>query len=526
MKNSYNSTFLDKYLGSLMASAIGDALGWPQEQNSKNQNPDYTPRLEFCDWTRETGSRFHSHKELIKAGEYSDDTQLMLATARSLIKKEKWYLNFAKVELPFWILYERGGGRATKSSCKSWSKGKSPWKETDIKLLNNYYNSGGNGVVMRILPHVYHTSNDRKKLHYDIFRNGIATHGHPRALLSSLMYAEALLYLINKNDTLKYGELINYLIENEKKWAELPEFENMNDWLEKSEEIYGESYISVWEETLSEIRYGLFEVSSRLNNGLLDKTNDALEKLGCFDKEVNGSGVNSVLIALYIFSKFATNPQTGILEVAFLKNADTDTLASLVGGLFGSLHGTEWIPTELRTVQDYDYIKYIVSQSSEICDKEITVKDVWLDKKKKKLIDTLKTCDIGSQFKFFVLDGLILKGKYNNESMGNNKNFNIETFEIKTVAGQTIYIKSIRKKVDSKRSSQPLKEIKINVSSLVQLNEIIPNIALNELLVLIELSEGNKEIKSNNFLKKLKLSDLSLSSIEKIDEILVDIIKA
>lgn len=524
MNITHNKIFLDKYLGGLLASAIGDALGWPQEQNAKNRNPEYTPRIEFHDWVRESGSRFHLHEETIKAGEYSDDTQLMLATARSLLKKEKWYLNFAKVELPFWLLYERGGGGATKRSCKSWAKGKSPWNESDIKLRRGYFNAGGNGVVMRILPHVYHTAMDREKMRYDIFRNGVATHGHPRALLSSLIYAEALLYLITKSETLKYGELIDYLLGNENLWAGVPEFENMKDWRQKAEEIYNESYLKVWGNTVSELREGLVELKSRLKNGLLDNTNETLKKLGCFDRSVNGSGINSVLIAFYIFSKFATNPKTGILEVAFLKNADTDTLASLVGGLFGSLHGTDWIPLEWSKVQDFEYFKYVVSRMIEPQPEKTIVMDVWKESKKKKLIDTLKIRILGSQFKFFVLDGLILKDKYVNKNLGSNKKFLIETFELESTAGQTIYIKSISNSSNqnSNVNTESYDEDKIHYRNLVRINHLLPNISLRDTLELIQLFYNSNESKINDFMKKLEVSGSKQTLIEELRSIILN----
>ncbi|MEK4531744.1 ADP-ribosylglycohydrolase family protein [Solibacillus sp. FSL K6-1554] len=527
MNITQDKIFLDKYLGGLLASAIGDALGWPQEQNAKNRNPEYTPKIAFRDWIRESGSRFHLHEEPIKAGEYSDDTQLMLATARSLLKKEKWYVNFAKVELPFWLLYERGGGGATKRSCKSWAKGKSPWNESDIKLRRNYFNAGGNGVVMRILPHVYHSATDREKMRYDIFRNGIATHGHPRALVSSLIYAEALLFLITKSDTLKYAELIDYLIDNENLWKSVPEFENMNDWRQKAEEIYNESYLKIWENTISELREGLVELKFRLKNGLLDNTNETLKKLGCFDKSVNGSGVNSVLIAFYIFSKFATNPQTGILEVAFLKNADTDTLASLVGGLFGSLYGTDWIPLEWCKVQDMEYFKYVVSRMSEP-KPEQTVMDVWKESKKKKLIDNLKNRTLGSQFKFFVLDGLILKDKHVNKNVESNKKFLIETFKLESTAGQTIYIKSISNKPADKPTQNSnfkkasFNEERIQYINLVRINHLLPNISLRDTLEIIQLFYNSNESKINDFLKKFEVSNSKQTIKEELRSLILN----
>ena len=60
---------------------------------------------EFREWVRRSGGRFLPHEEIIKAGEYSDDTQLILCLSRSLLKGEKWWEFYTMVELPFWSLY-------------------------------------------------------------------------------------------------------------------------------------------------------------------------------------------------------------------------------------------------------------------------------------------------------------------------------------------------------------------------------------------------------------------------------------
>lgn len=79
--------------GALLGAAVGDALGWPQEDRSQriDQNrscPSAKASRSFVSWRRRSGGRFYAHEEVIKAGEYSDDTQLILATARSLLFKD------------------------------------------------------------------------------------------------------------------------------------------------------------------------------------------------------------------------------------------------------------------------------------------------------------------------------------------------------------------------------------------------------------------------------------------------------
>ena len=98
----------EKYTGALIGAAIGDALGWPNEQNSKNIRKNRNSIRTYVEWNRRAGGKYWPHEEKICAGEYSDDTQLIIATARSLLRGRQWSNFFRQAELPAWLKYERG----------------------------------------------------------------------------------------------------------------------------------------------------------------------------------------------------------------------------------------------------------------------------------------------------------------------------------------------------------------------------------------------------------------------------------
>ena len=50
--------FSEKYKGAMLAAAIGDALGWPNEQNSNNLNKHYNELNAFVEWSRKCGGRY------------------------------------------------------------------------------------------------------------------------------------------------------------------------------------------------------------------------------------------------------------------------------------------------------------------------------------------------------------------------------------------------------------------------------------------------------------------------------------
>lgn len=243
----------EKYTGALIGAAIGDALGWPNEQNSKNISKNKNSIRTYVEWNRRAGGRYWPHEEKICVGEYSDDTQLIIATARSLLRGRQWSNFFRQAELPAWLKYERGGGGATKRAAQKWADNISPWDEKSNSPLEikDYFMAGGNGVAMRIIPHIFKNEENIEKIMAQVVLNGMYTHGHPRALIGAMLYAMAVRTLIQQDAVLSYGELIDVLIEEEKQWSELPEVSNIAIWKCEAERYAQYDYDQI---TLKEIR--------------------------------------------------------------------------------------------------------------------------------------------------------------------------------------------------------------------------------------------------------------------------------
>lgn len=353
-------------LGTLLAGAVGDALGWPQEQNagnvSRQQGRVPSPELEFRAWTRYSGGRFYPHHERIGPGEYSDDTQLVLATARSLLHGADWHHWLTAVELPLLPLYERGAGRALKRASASWLRDRPPWMAAKRDAVVAYFNAGGNGAAMRVAPHCLRVAERGvQAILVDVLRDAICTHGHPRALLGASLQAYAVTSLLQRQETLGYGELIDEVLSAVDLWGnpdlieELPE-----DWKQGFERRVGEPPQELWTMTVGEMVDLLKVVAKGLGTGTLGDDEATLAALGCFDKAVNGAGTVSAAASLYLASKSAPNPAAGLLSAAFLRDADSDTIASMTGSLLGALRGVDWIGDLGQSVQDADYFTSIV----------------------------------------------------------------------------------------------------------------------------------------------------------------------
>ncbi len=347
----------ERAVGSLLAAAVGDALGWPFEGRARARSIGHAGERQqaaFLDWTR-SGSRSQPYREPIKAGDYSDDTQLLLSTGRSILQGAAWWEHYALVELPFWLTYERGGGGATKRAAQSWLVGKAPWQSSQNR--ERYFDAGGNGVAMRILPHII--AADKEKDPQDVARqiilNGIITHGHPRALVGALLHGMTLWLSLQQEGMLEFGALTRAVHRNFPEWARLSEVPDQ--WQGSFSDSAFQNYTRVWHKSVQECM-ALVEIAEEgLRLGPLSAGPETLHKMGALSPKTNGSGTITAAAALFLASRYAAAPLQGMLVAATATGADTDTMASMCGSILGGIHGIEWLGHFASAVQDSSYIE-------------------------------------------------------------------------------------------------------------------------------------------------------------------------
>lgn len=348
--------------GAFIAFAAGDALGWPQEIPSKTLGGARLRRPDpaFQNWTRRGGNRFAAFEEPVARGEYSDDTQLLLAVARSrCLAGESWWSLLTRTELPLWTVYERGGGGATKRAAGHWVDGHAPWKAEKAADRAAYFKAGGNGAAMRALPHAIHRAADvsPETLLREVALDAVATHGHPRAILGALLFAYAAWSLLRATGTVSYGEIVERVIHEQDLWSHPPvPPQGGNEWTATADSAIGETFGSLWTSVVDETIDALRVVEHGLGRGVLADDRSLLEKVGCFSAS-KGAGTVTTVAALYLCARYASQPEQAVLVPAFSHGADTDTLAAMSGGLAGCLSGTEWIPQEWLEVQDALYLR-------------------------------------------------------------------------------------------------------------------------------------------------------------------------
>jgi ADP-ribosylglycohydrolase len=362
---------LDRATGVLLASAAGDALGWPQELQGnivggKKTRLSADPQPQFVSWLRNGGNRFSGvYPDPVAAGEYSDDTQLTCSVARAALRGADWLEWLRTVEFPSWTLYQRGGGAAVLRAANSWAQGVPPWDsgETSRKRASaiRFRAAGGNGVAMRISPHVLWVEAnvveaEREQVLIErVMADGMNTHGHPRALIGALVYGAALSFALGSRETVGYGELVKAAREGAVAFERIEHTVPEQMWSVANVEDYRRE----WEEVRFEVHRDLDLVEESLSRGAMSDDADLMRSIGGLGRS-GGAGTTTVVGAVYFASRAAARPLSGLLSAAFLQDADTDTLASLVGGLLGAIHGTAWL-RPLSQIQDREYLSELAA---------------------------------------------------------------------------------------------------------------------------------------------------------------------
>lgn len=370
-----------KYIGTLLGGAIGDALGWPAAE--KRYIPLKTKHgvdkiKDYISWESRVGGKFNSYIEKVRMGEYTDDTQLTLCTARCIRSDGSFDVDkFSKKEFPLWLDYARAAGMSSKHAANNLKKSKMEWHNNFYSKVNewirDYRDSGSNGAAMRIAPLALVSENS--KLIENIWINTIVSHGHPRAIIGALLQGYSIHYLKNidadkfERDIFK-DELINFI-------STLGyDHENiyLKNWLKRWNQGLNENktFNKVFDETKNEVLTYLDRFTKFLDHE--DKI--VYDVLGCSNKDTMRSGTGTTIAGSYMFYKYYPNPENCLISTINMIPSDSDTIGSFVGQLLGALYGVEAFPARwVDDIQDKTYLTYLGKKLYAICTNKICLED-------------------------------------------------------------------------------------------------------------------------------------------------------
>lgn len=449
-----DNKLLQKFEAAFLLSAVGDALGWPLEFERRKLSSKIG---KFKKWKKFIGNKWERYKIEILPGEYSDDTQLTLSVARTIIKYGKFEPEyFAYLELPLWLEYERGGGRAIKLAAQNLLKQKTLWYSNFFKSKDTEYtNAGANGAAMRNLPLALINYNNETNFIADSFKNTLITHGHPRAFIGSLIIGSAQIYLLDFSQNFNNEEFLAHIKNNLDLSLELirTKFhykdEIINKWLYLLKEELNYDFTQEYENYLKEAYEFLDKIPEHLNKEDLDYYN----YIKALDPLFKGSGISTTCAAIYMFLKYQENPKEALINSANLIGSDTDTIASFVGSLIG-IFKEDIINSDFQKfteeLQDKDYI---IDLAEKLFNTRKSDQNLKTTKKINKEEILNKISQWKEYFKQLIQNNKIKEGEKieNHPILGNGTIQNITTYsqdeirmlyksiKIKFDCGQTIY---------------------------------------------------------------------------------------
>ena len=269
-----------KFTGALIGSAVGDALGAPVEGYSREKvNSVYGAR---GDWE-------------MKSGRYTDDTEMMIGVAESLIENRGF--NGADMAHKFIMNYDvsRGYGPGSKEVLRRIRAGES-WEAASEQL---FFGAGsyGNGAAMRIAPVGILYFDNAEVLREIAYKSSHITHAHVLGKEGAALqaYSIALAVQGHKED----------MLPRLKAFAK----EIYNDKLNTVERLLGD---------------------------------DMDEKAIITGLGTGVAAFDSVPTAIYAFCRFDTFEDAVVYAISL--GGDTDTIGAMTGAICGAFYGEAAIP--------------------------------------------------------------------------------------------------------------------------------------------------------------------------------------
>lgn len=354
----------ERIAGALLGGAIADALGWPTEFAKKPEDLGHVgltyPVDDFVAWHKRTGGRFLARTDNIQPGDYSDDTQLALAVARS-IRPDGTVDNayFAKKELAYWVDYARGAGATVTAAAKSAGRARSEWRWNYFRYRRgqhelDYRGAGANGAAMRMAPVALGNVREPSRAYEEAWKNALVTHGHPRGIIGAVVFVEALRRLVHGH-TSSAADFVHDLQDFVRQMQVPSHDPDVRYWLAHWDEGNA-TFEPLWREFRDEM-VGMIGKSLELRNAPLSET---YRLLGAFAPATKGSGTASVAAALALFLKHGGRFDRLAVEGANLLGSDTDTIGAMAGAMAGAWHGYVAIPERWAAIMaDYSYLNRV-----------------------------------------------------------------------------------------------------------------------------------------------------------------------
>jgi ADP-ribosylglycohydrolase len=329
----YQNLDKSRYEGCLVGGAIGDALGAPLEFLTSEQIKENYGKV--TDYVKALPKHpFYN----FNPGQYTDDTQMTLIMAKSIIDKNGFDReDFASKLGECYKKKEfRSLGSTCRKACRALSKGKSS-EESGI------YNAAGVGSAMRASPiglfHNFLDQSSNKSFIYNCEDSTRLTHNSYHAIAGTTAVALSILYL----KQYKIAEMDKFLDSIEKFVGSIELMKRRND------------------EKL--IEDGLNSKILALKQLIGMPYEKGIKKIGN-----SGYVLEAVPAAIYAFIKSPDDFEKTVIN-AVNSGGDADTIASIAGALSGAYNGIENIPKRFK--ENLENLEEIISLADKLFERSV-----------------------------------------------------------------------------------------------------------------------------------------------------------
>jgi poly(ADP-ribose) glycohydrolase ARH3 len=295
MEDADKIALTDGFLGSVLGTFVGDALGEPVEG-----------------WPhRAIYSRFGLLDTMLrKEARYTDDTQMMIGILETLMEEGKFDPSVCAVRFQENFDPSRGYGRRIFGVMERIRQG-IPWNEVGT-------DSFGNGGAMRIAPIGCFYYSDLQALEENAILSARITHNHPEGLASAVAQATAVAL------ALQHGLSKNSV-----------EAEDFVDRIS--------AQASAIDKGFAEALDGIKLISQRFSPRPADSAIEVIEAIGN-QYGLSLKAIESVPAAIGAF--VLTNSFREAVVLAVNLGGDTDTIGAMAGAVAGAYYGFDQIPQE------------------------------------------------------------------------------------------------------------------------------------------------------------------------------------
>ena len=321
---------------SALWSAYGDALGWISElltnEKGLKRRTSGAPLDKPIEWKRRIGGRSGVTVTLPR-GCYSDDSQLRLATARSIRPDGFDVEAFSKVELPVWLSYKLGGGKSTTAAATNLARSPVQWYANTFR---GWTDSGGNGAAMRIQPHVWsaRSPDDPATFLPDVIRNAICTHSHPHGLMGAVFHALALAHAMAAGHPPSPEDLFNATNKVTDLFAFVQDDVEIAQYWRAEFERKSGAFDDAWARAVDDCKKSIQVAAETSKKSSVERYAAIVDGLMLRDPARRGNGMLTAVAAMgLIWSE--SQPESAMSIAANAIGTDTDTIATMAGAILG-----------------------------------------------------------------------------------------------------------------------------------------------------------------------------------------------